>query len=114
MVIDIPLWDYEKQDEFIKKRVGLHSEAYFEMDTDGNLPDCTPEEMWEKTTTYAVKKDGGVRAKSVHQTMADAEVALPAKGYFIEVREGERTRCANYCQVSQFCNQYQTYLKEKP
>ena len=114
VVIDIPLWDYEKQDEFIKKRVGLHSEAYFEMDTDGNLPDCTPEEMWEKTTTYAVKKDGGVRAKSVHQTMADAEVALPTKGYFIEVREGERTRCANYCQVSQFCNQYQTYLKEKP
>lgn len=113
VVIDIPLWDYEKQEEFIKKRIALHSEAYFEMDTDGNLPDCTPEEMWEKPTTYAVKKDGGVRAKSVHATHEEAVMALPPSGYKIEVREGERTRCASYCQVSQFCNQYQNYLKEK-
>lgn len=68
---------------------------------------------------YAVRKDGNVRAKSVHETREAAQEALdqikPKKGevFLLEVREGERTRCKSYCQVSQFCDQYQTYLKEK-
>jgi hypothetical protein len=113
VTIDIPLWSAQERDEFINNRIKLHAEAYFESDSGGNLPECSPEEMWEKKTTYAVKKDGAVRAKSVHQTQEDAQAALPPKGYFIEVREGERTRCEKFCQVSEFCQQHQTYLKEK-
>jgi len=30
------------------------------------------------------------------------------------VREGDRTRCSGFCQIAQYCDQYQTYLKEKP
>jgi hypothetical protein len=69
--------------------------------------------MWEKPTTWAVKKIGGVRAKSVHTTKEEAELMLPSKDYFIEVREGERTRCQNFCQVSGFCNQYAEYTSGK-
>jgi hypothetical protein len=71
--------------------------------------------MWEKETVYALKKDGAVRAKSLHNSLEEAEEALETagKGFFIETRPGERTRCASYCQVSQFCKQYQTYLEEK-
>lgn len=111
--IDIPLWDMEKREAFVMERLNLHATAYFESDSGGELPPCTPEEMWEKPTSYAVKKEGGVRAKSVHETRELAEKALPPKGYFIEVREGERTRCEKYCQVSPFCKQYQTYKQEK-
>ena len=111
--IDIPLWDMEKREAFVMERLNLHATAYFESDSGGELPACTPEEMWEKPTSYAVKKEGGVRAKSVHETRELAEKALPPKGYFIEVREGERTRCEKYCQVSPFCKQYQTYKLEK-
>jgi hypothetical protein len=69
--------------------------------------------MWEKPTLYAVKKDGGVRAKSVHKTKEDAEQALQnLKGYVLEVREGERTRCKSYCPVSSFCSQYKEYLNQ--
>jgi hypothetical protein len=72
--------------------------------------------MWEKPTMYAVKKDGAARAKSVHKTLDEAQAALEVaktKGYSIEVREGDRTRCSGFCQIAQYCDQYQTYLKEK-
>jgi hypothetical protein len=113
VTIDIPIWTMEQREAFIKERIHLHSEALFATDTNEALPECTPAECWEKPTVYAVKKDGGVRAKSVHTSLSDAETALEdaGKGYILEVREGERTRCARYCQVSQWCEQYKTYLE---
>ena len=111
--IDIPIWSFEEREAFMKKRISDHATALFEMETDGELPECTGEDMWEKQTTYAVKKPDGVRAKSVHNTLEEAQHALnQVKGYQIEVRQGERTRCKNYCEVSRFCTQYQNYLKE--
>lgn len=110
--IDIQLWPFEQREAFIKNRISLHSAANFSIETGESLPACTAEEMWEKQTTYAVKKEGGVRAKSVHTTQEEAEQAL-AKGYFIEVRNGERTRCGSYCQVSQFCEQFKKYNETK-
>ena len=120
--IDIPLWSFEEREAFVAKRLYDHGTALFEMETDGEMPDCTPEEMWEKKTSYALKKDGNVRAKSVHETLEDAEAAMAKsletakknEKFAIEIRQGERTRCRSYCQVSQFCTQYQNYLKEIP
>ena len=120
--IDIPLWSFEEREQFMTKRIYEHGTALFEMETDGDLPECTAEEMWEKKTSYALKKDGNVRAKSVHETQEAAEEALVKalgtakknEGFSIEIRQGERTRCKGYCQVASFCNQYQNYLKEMP
>ena len=112
VTIDIPLWDMQKREAFVAERIKLHAEAHFESESGGDLAPCTPEEMWEKPESFAVKKEGGVRAKSVHATRAEAEAALPPKGYFIEHRPGERTRCEKFCQVARFCKQYQAY-KEK-
>lgn len=112
--IDIPLWPMEQREEYINQRIHLHSAAYFDSETDGEIAQCTPDEMWEKPEKFAVKKEGGARAKSLHDSRDEAEIALPPKGYFIEHRPGSRTRCESYCQVSAFCSQYQTYLKEKP
>ena len=108
VTIDIPLWTFEEREAYVKGRIALHEDAFFEAETSGDFRPCTPEEMWERETTYAVKKEGGVRAKSVHKTQEEAEAVL-TKGYFIEVRQGERTRCANFCQVADHCNQYQQY-----
>ena len=120
--IDIPLWTFEEREQFMTKRIYEHGTALFEMETDGDLPECTAEEMWEKKTSYALKKDGNVRANSVHETQEAAEEALVKalgtakknEGFSIEIRQGERTRCKGYCQVASFCNQYQNYLKEMP
>ena len=116
--IDIPLWTFAEREAFVAKRIYEHGTALFEMETDGEIPECTSEEMWEKKTSYAVKKDGNVRAKSVHETFEEATAAMEAaqastkksEKFSVEVRQGERTRCKSYCQVSQFCKQYQAYL----
>jgi len=121
VVIDIPLWPFEERLAYVRSRISLHGDALFEMETDGEMPECTPEECWEKPTVYALKKDGNVRAKSVHETSEAAETALAAatekakKGekFLIEVREGGRTRCESFCQVAPYCQQHQAYLLTK-
>lgn len=121
VVIDIPLWPYAHREAYVRDRISLHGDAFFEMEMEGELPECTPDEMWEKPTTYALKKDGNVRAKSVHETREAAEKALAdatekaKKGekFLIEVREGDRTRCSGFCQVAGMCSQYKTYLSTK-
>lgn len=116
-ILEIPmnLWSMEKREAYIAKRISLHSACEFAIETDGGLPDCTPEEMWEKPTVWAIKKKGNVRAKSLYESEVFATEALEqlGKDYEIEVRQGERTRCANFCPVSQYCQQYRDYLSTK-
>ena len=109
--LPVKLWSFEEREQFVSERISKHSECEFAIEADQPLPRCTPEEMWEKNTTWAVKKTGGVRAKSVHHTQEEAADALEkaGKGYEIEVRLGERTRCANFCQVSHRCIQWRDY-----
>lgn len=109
--IPIKLWAYEEQEAYIKHRISLHSACEFAMETDENLPDCTPDEMWERPTVWAVKKRGGVRAKSLHEGEAEAQEALESLGkdYEIEVRPGSRTRCESFCPVNTYCQQWRDY-----
>lgn len=114
-VIDIPLWTFEERENFIKERIHLHSDAYFATEAGEDLPLCTPEQMWEKQTVYAVRKAGGVRAKAICNSAeeAQAKVVELGKGYEVEIRPGERTRCANFCQVRDFCSQWADYIETK-
>jgi hypothetical protein len=109
--IPIKLWSYEEREAYIKHRISQHSACEFAMETDEDLPLCTPEEMWERPTVWAVKKKGGVRAKSLHEDEAGAQEALDSLGkdYEIEVRPGSRTRCESFCPVSQYCQQWRDY-----
>ena len=114
VTLDIPLWTPEDREAFVKQRLTLHNEANFAAVT-GDMPECTSEEMWEKKTTYAVMKEGGKRAKKVFEIkdQALAFLANQKDVHYVETREGGRTRCESFCQVSPFCKQYQNYLKEK-
>jgi len=31
----------------------------------------------------------------------------------VEIRPGDRVRCSNFCQVSEFCDQHKKYLSTK-
>jgi hypothetical protein len=110
VTIDIPLWDFETRERFVADRLALHNEANFSA-VSGSMPECTPEEMWERPTTYAVMKEGGKRARKVFEVKQEAEAFMAdQKGtHFIETREGGRTRCDSFCQVAPFCQQYQSY-----
>ena len=114
VTLDIPLWSYEDREEFVRRRLTLHNEANF-ASISGKMPQCTSEEMWEKKTTYAVMKEGGKRAKKVFEIKEEALAFLVNQKdvHYVETREGGRTRCDSFCQAAPFCQQYQTYLKEK-
>jgi hypothetical protein len=114
-LVDIPLWSFEEQEAFIKGRIAKHSAAEFAMETEAELPACTPAEMWEKPPVWAVIKQGNVRAKSLHDSPDLAEAAKKelGSGYEIQIRQGERTRCKDYCLVSKWCKQYEEYKNER-
>ena len=113
-MVDVPLWTFEEQEAFIKGRIAKHSAADFAMETNGELDECTPAEMWEKPPVWAVVKQGAVRAKSLHDSPDLAEAAKKelGAGYEIQIRRGKRTRCESYCLVSKWCKQYQEYLEK--
>ncbi len=111
--IDIPIWPFQQREDLVLSRLNHHSEASLSVQIGHELPECTAEDMWEKPTTYAVKKTGGVRAKRVFDSRSEAETFLKTvKDHEIETRLGGRTRCASFCNVSQFCSQYQQYLQQ--
>lgn len=117
VTLNIPLWSMEDREKFIVERLSLHNEAIFNLGVGDPLAECTPDEMWEKPTVYAVRKIGGVRAKTLFGEKDKAEQELEKLNakkpdYEIEVRDGSRTRCEGFCQVAPYCDQYQTYLKE--
>jgi len=118
VTLEIPLWDMETCEAFLSARLSKHNEAAFAMGIGDVLEECTPKEMWEKPTVYAIRKIGGVRAKTLHGDKEKAEedlAELNAKKneYEIEVRQGGRTRCESFCQVAPFCDQYKQYLADK-
>lgn len=114
-VIDIPLWDYEKRDAYLRERVKLHSDAEFERLTGGDIPPCLPAERWAKPSTYACKKPKNKRAVRVFDSMEEAEkYCADNAGLAVEVRQGEFTRCVrNFCRVAEWCDQYQGELNEQ-
>jgi hypothetical protein len=76
--------------------------------------------MWEKPTVWAVKKEGNIKAKALYETEALAIEAIdyfsgkdPKSKFLVEVRLGERTRCANFCPVSDHCQQYRDYVEDQ-
>ena len=109
--VPIRLWTMAEREAYVSERISAHSSCEFELETGGDLPDCSSEEMWEKPAVWAVRKTGNVRAKSLHDSEESALLALEelGKGYEIEFRAGERTRCESYCLVNTYCQQYRDY-----
>jgi len=77
------------------------------------LPPCTPTDTWEKPTVYAVMKKGRKSAIKLYSDKKEAdERAEKEKGY-VEIRQGEKVRCKEYCPVNKFCKQYKEYTEIK-
>lgn len=108
-VIPIEMWPREKTVAFINERIRLHLEARQKT----YVP--TNEEIWADETKFAVMKKGSKRATKVYETEAEAKLFVDQdpKNFYVERREGERKRCALYCNVSKFCAQYQATLKKQ-
>jgi hypothetical protein len=115
VILPVELWDLFDSYQYILQRVTYHQDA--ESLPDNDLPICTPEERWERPTTYAVKKRGNKRAARVLPSMEEAEAwamdNMKDKPFEIETRPGESVRCASYCDVAPFCNWWQAHKPEE-
>ena len=101
--VNIPVWDATKITEYISNRIALHFTA--------PISECTPEEKWQRPTSWAIIKGNNVRATRVLDTEKEAEEYMERLGdkrkdFSIKERKGEDVRCESYCLVSRFCNYY--------
>lgn len=81
---------------------------------DAEALQCSPDDMWERPTIYAVKKNQNKRAVKRCESMDEAKAVIRklenGKDHFwIETRPGQRVRCEKYCDAAQFCPQFKAY-----
>ncbi len=109
------LWLPEEQETFLYERIDAMKRNEDTKDDDLEL--CSETDMWAKPTTYAVIRPGQKRAvASKDMTTRGKAAAFIKKSkaddkdkFIIKKRDGERVKCADYCQAAPFCNQYQNW-----
>lgn len=106
--VEVAHWSYEEQTDYVQERLRLHEAARH------TLPDCTPAERWARDAGYAVLASlKAPRAVAVFSDEATASRYLAevrnGKG-IIEYRAGNSNRCADYCIVKNFCDQFKKEL----
>jgi len=111
VVVEIPLWDDERQKEYIEARVHAHQVNAFALDNGGAIDYCTDQERWLRGETWAVMKKGRKSAVKLFDTQEEADgwISRQEDGSALTVvkRDGEPIRCTgNYCGVSQWCKQW--------
>jgi hypothetical protein len=111
VVIEIPLWDDERQKEYIEARVHAHQVNAFALDNGGSIDYCTDQERWLRGESWAVMKKGRKSAVKLFDTQEEADgwISRQEDGSALTVtkRDGEPIRCAgNYCGVAQWCKQW--------
>ena len=112
MMLPVRKWTRREVRSHMLERIAAHRAA--ETLPDDALPVCTPEERWDKPTTWAVMLKGNKNAKRVLESQAEAEqyvqTVLKPKDQtraYIQERPGESVRCGGYCNVAAFCNWWQ-------
>lgn len=84
----------------IDMKVHEHWQAW-----NGNPRPCTPEEQWERPSTYAIMSPGAKRASKLCDTYEEA-MENKKPNQIIETRKGEKVFCNSFCGFKDVCPQY--------
>lgn len=95
IVVPVPLWTPEKQRAFVEERVALH--------TSTAVSPCTDEERWARGSYLHTKPNGKTKA---YDTAAAALAAVEKDGGTVKPQEPTYVRCAGWCGVAPWCNQF--------
>jgi len=87
---------------------------------DNELPECSEVYRWAKPDTYKVFKDKNKKSSGNFEQREDAEIKLkelqekyPKSKFKIEFVEGNKFVRCEYCDASDFCNQYKKSKRNK-
>nr|DAU49760.1 MAG TPA: Exonuclease [Caudoviricetes sp.] len=80
--------------------------------SDDDLPLCSDVERWHKPDKYAVMKEGRKTAVKLYDSEeeANARVEAEGKGFYVEHRKGEDSKCLNYCSACEVCSHYKELM----
>lgn len=107
--IPIEMWSPFKTLQYLMERIQLHEQAKGINSAEelAKVLPCTSEERWKSASTFALEKEGAKRAYKVFDTREEAITALSQKPeYNLVERKGSCKKCEEYCNVSQWCQQF--------
>lgn len=127
VVLDVPVWDWKKTEDYIKERLIAHGTAQ------DDLPECTAEERWCTGDVYKVRKIGNKTAYKLFDTEVQAEEwivnelgkidagekpdklpkTIKAEDLEVIFAPGENKRCQDYCGAAPFCQQWRRLNPDK-
>jgi hypothetical protein len=110
-MVSIPIWVYERTDNFIKQRIELHHQSKVLDDFGDELPECTEEDRWVRDTKWAVMKEGRKSAVRLFDSEEEAQELGSQPKHFIVERKGESIRCG-FCGVNKWCSQFKRMQNE--
>lgn len=105
--------DIEEAHRFMIERSSAEHGA-IALDSDDEIPCCTPEERWNSGNRFAVMKPGRKTALKLFDSEDEAiAFSNQNQGTYIEKRTGEDKRCRDYCLGHEFCSYWKENVKEK-
>ena len=98
--------DRDETEAFILDKINAIIEA--EKLADDEIEPCSEAERWAKPSKFAVMKEGRKTAVKLYDNEQDAKAHVEGegKGFYVEHRKGESTKCDGYCLVKDFCSFY--------
>ena len=97
--ITVPLWTKERRDRFVRQRVAVHT-------MEATMP-CSNEERWARGVYKVIGGKGRPKTFDTYEEAAGF-ISRQKPGAFSVVDGGGRyVRCESWCDVSEFCSQWQ-------
>ena len=100
--IPVPLWTNEAIEEYLDERITLHTQ-------EETVP-CTDEERWARGA-WVFKPTKG-RSKAYDTIVAASNASMVAGGGTITNKPPQYIRCESWCDVAEFCPQWQKFQSE--
>lgn len=114
-MVPLRLWSLEEQEAYVRQRVAIHQSAQFNYEIGEALPECSSEERWAAPDKWTVTFKGLKKGKnfpSEDEARGYGEADKKGREFEIVRRSGKSVRC-NFCQVSQWCEQFKRLEQEK-
>lgn len=102
--IEIPLWSFEEQDEYIRNQVEYHLSFNIEKypeDYKANCFNCCPDKV--RGIRYEAYKKGNKTPTKVEDTKEALELWASKQKFDVEIRKSDPVFCINYCRSRSIC-----------